>query len=352
MGAFILALHILGWGMLLGADARLGFHADGSQLFGVGLGITAYTLGLRHAFDADHIAAIDNTTRKLMREGRRPDSVGFWFSLGHSTIVFVLCALLAFGVRALAPQIETGSSTFQQTTGLVGASISGLFLLLIGVINLLVLREVVGVFRRMQRATVDETAIERQLQRRGLINRVLGPLTRSIKKPWQMYPVGLLFGLGFDTATEVSLLVLASGAAAFALPWYAILTLPILFTAGMCLLDTIDGSLMTYAYGWAFSTPVKKVYYNITVTMLTVAVALIIGGQEVISVLADRMKITSGPIGWISQLDLNYVGFVIVGLFVTTWMASMAVWRFAKIEDRWNTRETAPPAPSAGATEM
>lgn len=348
MGAVILALHILGWGLLIGVVLPAEFHIGGSQIFGLGLGITAYTLGLRHAFDADHIAAIDNTTRKLMGEGRRPESVGFWFSLGHSTVVFALCALLAFGVRALAPEIEDGSSTLQQTAGIVGASVSGLFLLLLGVINLVVLREVVGVFRRMRTSPLDDTALERQLRRRGLINRILAPLTRSIERPWQMYPVGLLFGLGFDTATEVSLLVLAGGAAAFALPWYAVLTLPILFTAGMCLLDTIDGSIMTHAYGWAFSTPVKKVYYNIAITTLSVAVALMIGGQELISVFADRMNITSGPIGWIGQLDFNYVGFVIVGLFFITWIASMAVWRLAKIEKKWGNRPTTPDAGHSG----
>lgn len=153
-----------------------------------------------------------------------------------------------------------------------------------------------------------------------------------------MYPVGLLFGLGFDTATEVSLLILAGGAAAFALPWYAVLTLPILFTAGMCLLDTIDGALMSYAYGWAFSTPVKKTYYNITITALSIAVALIIGGQEITSVIAEKLNITSGPVGWIGNLDLNYIGPMIVGLFVATWIAAVAIWRIAKIEDRWNRK--------------
>ena len=336
MAAFITALHVIGWGTLIGIIAPAGYQVGGpTQIFGVGLGVTAYTLGLRHAFDADHIAAIDNTTRKLIADGQRPVSVGFWFSLGHSSVVFGLCALLAFGVRTLAPQLISDKSALQQATGLIGASVSGVFLLMLGIINLLVLKQVVGVFRRMKTGSYDETEVERQLDKRGVINRVLGPLTRSIKTPLQMYPIGLLFGLGFDTATEVSLLVLAGGAAAFALPWYAILTLPVLFTAGMCLLDTIDGYLMNFAYGWAFTTPVRKVYYNITITALSVAVALMIGGQEVISVLADKLDITTGPIGWISRLDVNYVGFVIVATFMTTWILALGIWHVGKIDERW-----------------
>jgi len=338
MGVVIVVLHVVGWGSLFGLVAPGGYQMGTSEVFGIGVGVTAYTLGLRHAFDADHIAAIDNTTRKLISDGQRPVSVGFWFSLGHSSIVFGLCALLGFGVRSLAPQVEDSSSALQQTTGLIGVIVSGTFLLLLGVINLLVLRQIIGVFRRMRSGAFDEAELERQLTNRGLINRLLAPLTRAVKRPVRMYPIGLLFGLGFDTATEVSLLVLAGGAAAFALPWYAILTLPVLFTAGMCLLDTIDGILMNSAYGWAFSTPVRKVYFNITVTGLSVAVALIIGGQELISVFADKLEISAGPIGWIGQLDLNYVGFVIVGLFVVTWILAVAIWHFGRISDRWNVK--------------
>ncbi|GAA1440552.1 HoxN/HupN/NixA family nickel/cobalt transporter [Leifsonia poae] len=352
MGTFIVALHIIGWGTLLGIVAPAGYHVGGpTQVFGVGLGITAYTLGLRHAFDADHIAAIDNTTRKLIADGQRPVSVGFWFSVGHSSVVFGLCALLAFGVRTLAPQVISDKSALQQTTGLIGASVSGVFLLLLGVVNLLVLKQVVGVFRRMRTGNYDETELQRQLDRRGIISRMLGPLTRSVKRPWQLYPIGLLFGLGFDTATEVSLLVLAGGAAAFALPWYAILTLPVLFTAGMCLLDTVDGYLMNFAYGWAFSTPVRKVYYNITITALSVAVALLIGGQEIISVVADKLDITTGPIGWVSRLDLNYVGFIIVAIFITTWTLALTIWHVGRIDDRWTKRLPAPRVLDEGPAE-
>jgi high-affinity nickel-transport protein len=306
-------------------------------VFGVGLGVTAYTLGLRHAFDADHIAAIDNTTRKLMTEKQRPLSVGFWFSLGHSSIVFGLCFLLAIGIRTLASQVEDENSGLQQTTGLIGTLVSGVFLTLIAVINFVVLVGIVKVFRSMRGGTYDEADLERRLDERGLLNRILGRATRAVTKPWQMYPVGLLFGLGFDTATEVSLLVLAGGAAASALPWYGILVLPVLFAAGMSLLDTIDGCFMNFAYGWAFSKPVRKVYYNITITGLSVAVAFIIGGIELLGILAEKAGLTGGFWDWVTGLDLNYIGYAIVGLFVLTWVVALAVWRFGRIEERWST---------------
>ena len=342
MGAFIALLHVVGWGVLAGLVAPGHYSIGQGQVFGIGLGVTAYTLGMRHAFDADHIAAIDNTTRKLMSDGKRPVSVGLWFSLGHSSVVFGLCLLLAFGVKALASQVENGASTLQQTTGLIGTAVSGVFLLIIGVINLVVLQQIVQVFRRMRGGEYDEDALETHLNNRGFMNRILGRVTRAVTKPWHMYPVGLLFGLGFDTATEVSLLVLAGGAAAFNLPWYALLTLPILFAAGMSLLDTIDGCFMNFAYGWAFSKPVRKVYYNITITALSVAVALIIGGIEVISIITDRFGIESGPLAWVAELDLNYVGYAIVILFVATWIVALGVWRYGRIEERWTTRLATP----------
>jgi high-affinity nickel-transport protein len=342
MAAFIAALHIVGWGTLILVVAPAHYHVGAAGVFGVGLGITAYTLGMRHAFDADHIAAIDNTTRKLMADGQRPVSIGFWFSLGHSSVVFGLCFLLGIGVRALAGQVENGSSALQQTTGMIGTTVSGVFLYVIAIINLVILVGIVKVFRQMRRGTFDEAALEQQLNNRGFMNRLLAGVTRAVSKPWQMYPIGLLFGLGFDTATEVSLLVLAGGAAAFNLPWYALLTLPILFAAGMSLLDTIDGCFMNFAYGWAFSKPVRKVYYNITITGLSVAVALIIGTVELISILTDKLDIRTGPLAAIGNLDLNYVGYVIVGLFVLTWVVALAVWRFARIEDKWSARLSAP----------
>jgi nickel/cobalt transporter (NiCoT) family protein len=337
MAGFVALLHVVGWGVLGLIVAPAHYHVTSTTVFGIGLGVTAYTLGMRHAFDADHIAAIDNTTRKLMADGRRPVSVGFWFSLGHSSVVFGLCLLLAVGIRALAGQVENGSSTLQQTTGLIGTLVSGIFLLAIGLINLAVLRQILRVFRDMRRGAYDEATLEAHLNNRGFMNRLLSGVTRAVRTSWQMYPVGLLFGLGFDTATEVSLLVLAGGAAAFNLPWYAILTLPVLFAAGMSLLDSIDGCFMNFAYGWAFSKPVRKVYYNITITGLSVAVALIIGGIEIISIITEKLSITTGPLAWIGGLDLNYVGYVIVGLFVATWVVALAIWRVARIEDRWTS---------------
>ena len=336
MATFILLLHIIGWGLLALAVVPRHYLIGRTDVFGAGLGLTAYTLGLRHAFDADHIAAIDNTTRKLMAERKRPLSVGFWFSLGHSTVVFGLCVLLGIGIRALTGEISDDGSELHAITGLIGTIVSGVFLLLIGLINVVSLRHINEVFQRMRQGEWDEAELERRLSERGLMNRVLGGLTRSVRSPWQMYPIGLLFGLGFDTATEISLLVLAGGAAAGNLPWWAILTLPILFAAGMSLLDSIDGCFMNFAYGWAFAKPVRKVFYNMTVTALSVVVALVIGSIELVGLLADKLGISTGPLAWIGSLDLNYVGYAVVGLFMITWIAALAVWHLGRIEQRWN----------------
>ncbi len=336
MSAFILLLHVLGWGVLMGVVVPQHYQVSDTQVLGFGLGLTAYTLGMRHAFDADHIAAIDNTTRKLMAVGKRPVSVGFWFSLGHSSIVFGLVTLLAFGIRSVAGQLEDDSSVLQQITGVVGTAVSGTFLYIIGIINLVVLVGIVRVFRKMRSGTYDERELEAQLDKRGFLTRLLSGATKAVTKPWHMYPVGLLFGLGFDTATEVGLLVLAGGAAAFSLPWYAILTLPVLFAAGMSLLDSIDGCFMNFAYGWAFSKPVRKIYYNITITAVSVAVALIVGSIELISILTDQTGISSGPLAAIADINLDLVGYAIVGLFVLAWIIALAVWKFGRIEERWS----------------
>ncbi|WP_461048786.1 Nickel transporter NicT [Terrabacter koreensis] len=336
MAAVVALLHVFGWGLLVLVVAPAEYRVAG-QLFGVGLGVTAYTLGMRHAFDADHIAAIDNTTRKLMGEGQKPMSVGFWFSLGHSSVVFVMVMLLALGIRALAGAIEDDGSTLQQVTGVWGTTVSGVFLVLIGLINLAALVGILKVFRRMRAGHFDEAELERQLDKRGFLNRILGRVTRTVRKPWHMYPVGLLFGLGFDTVTEVGLLVIAGGAAAADLPWYAVLVLPVLFAAGMSLLDSLDGSFMNVAYGWAFSRPVRKIYYNITVTSLSVAVALVVGVIELVGLLGDKLGVTSGPVAWIGSVDLADVGFWIVGLFVATWLVAVAVWRLGRVEQRWES---------------
>jgi high-affinity nickel-transport protein len=339
MTGFVALLHVLGWGGLLWLVVPHHYQLGTTGVYGVGLGITAYTLGMRHAFDADHIAAIDNTTRKLLSDGgKRPLSVGFWFSLGHSSVVMGLCLLLSFGVRSLAGQVTDDSSTLQQVTGVTGTAVSGTFLYLIAILNLMALVGILRVFRDMRRGVYDEATLEQRLAERGFMNRFLNGVTKSVRKPWQMYPIGFLFGLGFDTATEISLLVLAGGAAAFHLPWYAILVLPILFAAGMSLLDSIDGCFMNYAYGWAFSRPVRKVYYNIAVTGLSVLVALVIGTIELVSILTDKLDITSGPLASVGNVDLNRVGYVIVGLFVLTWLGAWAIWRIGRIEERWTAR--------------
>ncbi|QLL09262.1 HoxN/HupN/NixA family nickel/cobalt transporter [Mycobacterium vicinigordonae] len=334
MAAVIIALHLVGW-MTLALVVEPAHLRLGSKAFGVGIGLTAYILGLRHAFDADHIAAIDNTTRKLMSDGQRPLAVGFFFSLGHSTVVFVLALLLATGVRAVAGPVADDSSRLHHYTGLFGTGVSGVFLYLIALLNVVVLVGMVRVFARLRRGQYSESELERQLDNRGLINRFLGRFTKSISKSWHMYLVGLLFGLGFDTATEVALLVLAGTSAASGLPWYAILCLPVLFAAGMCLLDTIDGSFMNFAYGWAFSSPVRKIYYNIAVTTLSVAVALLIGTVELLGLFAEQLG-WRGPFwAWLAGLNLNTVGFLVVAMFLATWLLALLVWRYGRIEERW-----------------
>lgn len=339
MTAFVALLHVLGWGVLalIVAPQNLHLGTDGrGQVFGIGLGITAYTLGMRHAFDADHIAAIDNTTRKLLNDGRdrKPVSVGFWFSLGHSSVVFTMCLLLALGVKAIAGPVADDDSSLHRWLGIFGPTVSGSFLWLIGILNLVSLIGIVRVWRRARRGHLDEVALEEHLNGRGFFARFFRGATKSITKPAQMYPLGFLFGLGFDTATEVSLLVLAGGAAAFALPWYAILTLPVIFAAGMSLLDAADGVFMTRAYDWSFAKPLRRLYYNVTVTGLSVVVALVIGTIELASVVSDKWGITSGPVAWLGAIPLDEVGYVIVGLFVVTWLLAVAVWRLARIDER------------------
>jgi high-affinity nickel-transport protein len=299
---------------------------------------------MRHAFDADHIAAIDNTTRKFMAEGRRPKSVGFWFALGHSATVFGLAALVAAGARVVTT-LTSARSTTHETLGLVSTVSSGAFLYLIGAVNLLALGGIVRVFAGLRRGEVDEGQLEHQLQVRGVVMRVLGPLTRAITRPGQMFPVGLVLGLGFDTATEVTLLVLAGTGAVAGVPWYVLLVLPLLFASGMSLLDTLDGLFMNVAYDWAFARPVRRVYYNLVITGLSASVALLIGSIELIGVLHDQAGLTDPVTGWISSISLNNVGFVVVGLFVIVWAAAIGYWRLARVEERWPSDPR--PAPTA-----
>jgi len=314
--AVVLLLHGLGWGLFA--------WYSGTNPALAGLGVLAYTFGLRHAFDADHIAAIDNTTRKLLQEKKRPVGVGFFFSLGHSTIVFALAAGLAVATQT----VNTKIPTFRNYGGYVGASVSGTFLWIIGILNLLVLIDIVRIFFGLKRGELDEAELERRLQDRGFMNRFfIGKLARRITASWQAYPLGVLFGLGFDTASEVGLLAIAAGVATHHVPFLAVLSLPLLFAAGMSLMDTADGAFMTHAYGWAFSNPVRKVFYNITVTSLSVAVALIVGTVELLQVLNVS--------AWLNNLDFGTLGYGIVGLFVLTWAISYGVWKVRRIEERW-----------------
>jgi nickel/cobalt transporter (NiCoT) family protein len=332
----IVGLNVLGWGMMAAAMGGH-YHISKTEIFGAGTGILAYTLGMRHAFDADHIAAIDNTTRKLVNEGQRPLSVGFFFSLGHSSVVFLLAVLLNFGIRGLDDQVRTSSSQLQDTANIVGTLVSGVFLFLIAAVNIVILASIIKMFREMRAGAYDDQELEAQLAQRGLMNRFLGRFYRNVDAPWKMYPIGFLFGLGFDTATEVALLVLAGTAVVGGLPFYAVLSLPILFAAGMSLFDAADGCFMNFAYDWAFARPVRKVYYNLTITGLSVFVAFFIGAVEVLGLLAQHGNLSGSGWAWLENFNINTAGFVIVGVFVLTWIVALSIWRFAKLEQKWDT---------------
>ena len=317
-------LHLAGWTLFL-------WYSAGNPAL-AGLGALAYTFGLRHAFDADHIAAIDNTTRKLLQEGRRPLGVGFFFSLGHSTIVFSLAAGLAIAAKTVNSHIPS----LQDWGGYIGASVSGTFLWLIGLLNLIVLVDILRIYRDAKRGRLDRKRLEERLLDRGFMNRLfIARFARLITKSWHMYPLGVLFGLGFDTATEVGLLAIAAGVATNHVPMLAVLSLPILFAAGMTLMDTADGAFMSHAYGWAFSNPVRRIYYNITVTSLSVAVALAVGSIELLQVFAAKLALEGGIWDWLDALDFGTLGYFVVALFVLTWLLSVAVWKLRRIEDRW-----------------
>ena len=329
----IVALHVVGFGVFL-AFVVPG-HYKG---LGIGICVLAYTLGLRHAFDADHIAAIDNTTRKLMNEGKQPVSVGYFFALGHSSIVVAIGVGIVVAERTVFGAVSHSGSALQQFGGVFGTLVSATFLFLIAVLNLIILAGIVRVARMMRAGNFDEAELEQQLENRGLMTRIFGRWMRSITKEWQMYPVGVVFGLGFDTATEVALLATTALVASRSLPWYSIMCLPVLFTAGMCLMDTIDGCFMNVAYGWAFLNPVRKVFYNLTITGLSVAVCVVVGAVEVLGLLPKELHL-SGPFwDYMAGFDLNAAGFVIVGLFVVTWVVALAVWHVGRVEERWSAK--------------
>ena len=346
MGMVVLLLNVVGWSLLaLAVDHHA--HASQGNLFGVGTGVLAYTLGMRHAFDADHIAAIDNTTRKLVGEGKRPLGVGFSFSLGHSTVVFVLAILLNFGIHALNIQVAKPASGLHAAATIVGTSVSGTFLYLIALINLCVLVSLGRLYRQLRSGVYDAAELEQQLDQRGLMNRLLGRYARRIDSSGKMYPVGVLFGLGFDTATEIALLVLAGSAVVGGLPLAAILALPVLFAAGMCLFDTLDGCFMNFAYGWAFANPVRKIFYNLTITGLSVAVAFIIGSIELLGLVGRESGFTSPFWSFMRGFNINEAGFAIVGLFVVAWALALLYWRLARVEEKLRV---IPGMPAQGGT--
>ena len=318
---FLLAFNVVAWALAL-------FAAQSYPIL-LPTAVLAYTFGLRHAVDADHIAAIDNTTRKLMQDGQRPVGVGLFFSLGHSTIVVALSVLIA-----ISAGIVSDIPTFREVGGLIGTSVSAIFLIVIGIINLVVLIDIYRMFRRVSAGgSYDEESLEDFLNNRGLLARVFRPMLRVIKKSWHMYPLGVLFGLGFDTASEVALLGLAATSGANHIPVIAILILPALFAAGMSLVDTTDGILMLGAYGWAYVKPIRKLYYNLNITLVSVLIAFAIGGVEVLSILGEKLGLHGGIWDWVGELDFGIIGIAIIGIFVVSWLASTLIYRWKGYDD-------------------
>jgi len=341
MYASILAMHLLGFTLFF-VYVLPGHY----KLFGVGLSVTAYTLGLRHAFDADHISAIDNTTRKVINDRLgttkpRPFTFGYFFSLGHSTIVFALGVAIILAEKTVLPAVTHSNSSFESFGANFGTIVSAVFLFLIGLMNLVVLAGIVRVFRSMRQGKFNEAELERQLDNRGFFYRFFGRWMKVIDKEWKLYPVGVVFGLGFDTATEVLLLTTTAFLASEHIAWQAIIALPILFTAGMTLMDATDGVFMNMAYGWAFFNPVRKVYYNLAITGLSVGICFFIGAIEGLSLVPLEMhgiSQTSGFWGFMYNFNINTAGFVIVGMFIATWVVAMLIWRYGRIEEKWSQR--------------
>jgi high-affinity nickel-transport protein len=347
MGVVIVAMNAVGWGIFALAVLPRHFHYGGLGV-GLGVAVTASTLGMRHAFDADHIAAIDNVTRKLMVDGKRPLAAGFFFAIGHSTIVFALGVGISIAARAFFGNVVDPNSSVASVGGIVETGLSGGFLYLIAALNLVVLVGIARVFRDMRRGLYDEAELERQLQARGLMYRFFGGLTRSIAHTWHMFFVGLVFGIGFDTATEILLLAATAAAATSGLPWYAVLALPLIFSGGMVLFDTLDGCFMNFAYGWAFARPVRKVYYNLVITGLSIAVAFVIGTIEIVGLLSTELHLHGGFWDFMATFDINKAGFIIAGLFVVVWSIALAVWKLAKVERKWDTQNRNALSPHQG----
>jgi high-affinity nickel-transport protein len=324
---FIALLHGLGWGLYL--------HYAQSYPALVGLGFAAYMFGLRHAFDADHIAAVDDTVRFMLQKGKRPLGVGFFFALGHSTVVLGLSIGIAFAATA----VKQGLPQLKGIGGIIGASVSGTFLWIIGILNLLILLDVLKVWQRAKTGTHDHAHLAQLLQQRGLLGRLFGGrLQKLMNHSWQMYPLGLLFGLGFDTASEVGLLAMTAGASVGNMPIPAVLSLPILFAAGMTVMDTTDGILMSKAYNWAFMNPLRKIFYNITTTSLSVAVALLIGTIELLQVFIGLLDLHGRIFDLVASLDFGVLGYLVVGMFLLAWGLSVALWKYGQVEKRYGTQ--------------
>jgi high-affinity nickel-transport protein len=305
-----------------------------------GLGVLAFTFGLRHGVDADHIVAIDNTTRKLLQEGKRPLTVGMWFSLGHSTVVVGLIVSLILATKAVKDQIvQSGSSVsaLQSSGAIIGTTVSGIFLFLIGLINIVIVLGIYRVFTTLKQGQMNESELDSLLENRGFLNRYFKGLFKIVREPWQIYPIGVLFGLGFDTASEIALIAITVGVGvSSAIPLWMILVLPFMFTCGMVLVDMTDGITMLTAYGWAFLRPIRKIYYNLTVTVISVAVAFAIGGIELLKVLSDELNL-SGPFwNWLGTLDFQTMGIGIIGIFVVSWLASMAYWKYKRYDELYS----------------
>ena len=298
----------------------------------IGSSVLAYSFGLRHAVDADHIAAIDNVTRKLMQEDKKPIAVGFFFSLGHSTIV----ALLTIAIALTAGNIQQNMPQFKEVGGLIGTSVSALFLLFIAALNMVILWDVFKTFQSVKKGGYyNENSLNELLDQRGLLGRFFRPLFKLIDQSWKMYPLGVLFGLGFDTATEVGLLGLSANQASAGLPIWSILIFPALFTAGMCLIDTTDGILMLGAYSWAYVKPIRKLYYNLTITLVSVLVALLVGGIEALGIIGGKLGLQGGFWDFIGEVSENFgaVGYCIVGIFLVSWVVSTIVYRLKKYDE-------------------
>src|SRR5277367_5926332 len=309
----------------------------------LGTAFLAYSFGLRHAVDADHIAAIDNVTRKLMQEGKRPVAVGLMFSLGHSTIVLLGSAALAAAALALQHRMDAA----RHIGGVVGTLVSTLFLFGIAIVNLIVLRSIYRAFARVRGgAPYVEEDFDLLLADRGFLARLFRPMFAIITRSWHMYPLGLLFGLGFDTATEIGLLGISAAEASKGLPLWSILVFPALFAAGMSLIDTTDNILMLGAYGWAFVKPVRKLYYNMTITSVSVIVALIVGGIEALGLLAGHFRLSGTFWEMVRRLNDNFgtLGYCIIGIFVLSWIVSIAIYKWQRLDDLESGSRLAPPA--------